>query len=138
MNLKQRINAFSKLGDFLSQFSTNGIKKKEGIAHNDLFFDGFRHQIKIAKEHNGWFTQENILFALEGWSSLLNKKTLELWLQEYVIDALNDKQVAIIMAGNIPLVGFHDFFICINYWAFCSRQNNHLTINNFSPFLQNI
>ena len=109
MNLKQRIEAFSKLGDFLSQFSSLGIEKKESIEYNDIFYDGFKHQIKIAKEHNGWFTQDNILFALEGWSSLLNKKSLELWLNEYAAETTNEKLVAIIMAGNIPLVGFHDF-----------------------------
>ena len=31
MDLQQRINAFAKLGAFLSQFSTNGIEKKDAI-----------------------------------------------------------------------------------------------------------
>jgi hypothetical protein len=109
MNLQQRINAFAKLGDFLSQFSNLNITKKENILHNDIFFDGFKHQLKLAKEHNGWFTQENILFALEGWTNSLSNTTLNKWLEPYNIEISNPKKVAIIMAGNIPLVGFHDF-----------------------------
>ncbi|WP_299335177.1 acyl-CoA reductase [uncultured Psychroserpens sp.] len=109
MDLQQRINAFVKLGEFLSQFSTDGITKKDHINHNDLFFDGFKHQMKLAEEHNGWFTKENILFALNGWSNQLTESNLNNWLSKYKFDIEQPKVIAIIMAGNIPLVGFHDF-----------------------------
>ena len=109
MDIQQRINAFSKLGDFLKQFTSEGISRKEHIEHNDLFFEGFKHQIKLAGEYNGWFTKENILFAIEGWARLLNKDLIEDWLGKYEFDDSPTKTIAIIMAGNIPLVGFHDF-----------------------------
>jgi hypothetical protein len=109
MNLPQKINAFVKLGDFLSQFSNESIHIKNYVEHNDLFFDSFKHQIKLAEEHNGWFTKENILFALEGWANLLTENNLTTWLKPYQIENIQQKKVAIIMAGNIPLVGFHDF-----------------------------
>ncbi|MDO5970154.1 acyl-CoA reductase [Flavivirga aquimarina] len=109
MNLQQRINAFVKLGDFLSQFSNEVILKKDNIEHNDIFFDGFKHQLKLAEEHNGWFTKENIRFSLEGWVQSLTPDNLNTWLKSYQINITKPKQVAIIMAGNIPLVGFHDF-----------------------------
>ncbi|WP_298899253.1 acyl-CoA reductase [uncultured Psychroserpens sp.] len=109
MDLQQRINAFSKLGEFLSQFSSEGIEKKDDIIHNDLFFDGFKHQIKLAQEHNGWFTKENIVFALDGWSNQLTNNNIKQWLSKYKFTTENLKTIAIIMAGNIPLVGFHDF-----------------------------
>lgn len=109
MHLQQRINAFVKLGQFLGQFDTNGIEKKDGIAHNDVFFDGFKHQIQLSHEHNGWFTKENVLYAINGWSNLLTESNLNNWLLKYKIKDLEPKKVAIIMAGNIPLVGFHDF-----------------------------
>ena len=112
MHLQQRINAFGQLGIFLSQFSRDGIQKKEGISHNDLFFDGFKQQIQQAHEHNGWFTKENVLFALEGWSNLLTVSSISNWLSKYQFNEIHSKKVAIIMAGNIPLVGFHDF-LCV-------------------------
>lgn len=109
MDLQQRINAFVELGKFLSQFSINGIEKKENIIHNDLFFDGFKHQINLAQEHNGWFTKENVLFSIHNWSNALKKSNITSWIDKYNFNTNNSKKVAIIMAGNIPLVGFHDF-----------------------------
>lgn len=109
MDLQQRINAFAKLGEFLSQFATLEAQKKDNIPHNDLFYDGFLHQIKLAHEHNGWFTKENIRFALNGWANQLNKSTITTWLSKYTFNLENKKNIAIITAGNIPLVGFHDF-----------------------------
>ena len=109
MQLQERIDAFVKLGDFLRQFSKEDILKAENIEHNELFFDGFKHQLKLANEHNGWFTPENIRFAIKSWSDALTLESLNTWLKAYTIVNKTPKQVAIIMAGNIPLVGFHDF-----------------------------
>jgi len=112
MDLQQRINAFVKLGAFIHQFSQNNFEKNASVAHNDLFFDGFKHQIKLAKEHNGWFTKDNVRFALQSWSNALNINTIKTWLDKYNFNIESKKTVAIIMAGNIPLVGFHDF-LCV-------------------------
>ncbi len=107
--IQERIQTFVKLGSFLSQFSTTGIQKKEGIAHNDLFFDGLQHQLKLAQEHNTWFTKDNLLFSLTNWAKALTTKNLEQWVSKENRTIKDPKTVAIILAGNIPLVGFHDF-----------------------------
>ena len=60
--MQQQIDAFVKLGRFLSQFSQSNIVEKENIEFNELFFEGFKHQIKIAQEKNSWFTKDNIYF----------------------------------------------------------------------------
>lgn len=109
MQLQERINAFVKLGDFIRQFSKEVIQKDDKVEHNAIFFDGFKHQLKLAEEHNGWFTKENIVFALNSWSEALTFETISKWLKPYDFDKVNPKLVAVIMAGNIPLVGFHDF-----------------------------
>ena len=110
MNHKKNIiSALVELGVFLSQFSSKDYKKSNDARHNDLFFDEFKHQLKLAQEHNGWFTKENLCFALNQWSVLLQKEHLEKWLASYSIPTITSKNIAIIMAGNIPLVGFHDF-----------------------------
>ena len=64
MNREKRISAFVKLGEFLSQFKRVEIENK-GLPINDNFFDEFKEQIDQAVNHNGWFTKENVLFALE-------------------------------------------------------------------------
>ena len=107
--LNTRILAFSQLGTFLSQFTTKGIVKKEGIPHNDLFFDAFKMQVERAYQFNQWFTIENVLFACEGWSKSLTKNNLENFIASIELSNISSKKIAVIMAGNIPLVGFHDF-----------------------------
>ena len=108
MLLQNRIRAFAELGSFLGQFSKAGYQAEEGIAFNELFFDVFVQQIKRAKEYNGWFTQDNILYAFENWSKQLTESNLINWTSKYTLTN-SPKKIAVIMAGNIPLVGFHDF-----------------------------
>jgi len=108
-SIQNRIHAFAELGNFLSQFSSKKIEKSATVLHNEMFFDGFKHQMKIAKENNAWFTEDNILFSLESWTKALNKENLEKWVSKQSTQENSSKVVAIIMAGNIPLVGFHDF-----------------------------
>lgn len=92
MQLQQRINGFVKLGSFLS----SEVTKDEEI-------------ISTASAHNGWFTAENIIFALKGWSNVLTEENIRTWLSSYDISEKQPRTIAIVMAGNIPLVGFHDF-----------------------------
>ena len=108
-SIKNRINAFAALGNFLNQFNSIKIEKSTSVLFNDLFFDGFIHQIKLAEEQNSWFTKEAILFSIENWANALTHKNLTQWISNENIIEKPSKTVAIIMAGNIPLVGFHDF-----------------------------
>ena len=103
------IQSLVRLGAFMAQFTGLAPIKSEKVLHNDVFFEGFKHQLKLANEHNGWFTKANLSYALEQWAELLQNAPLELWLAPYHIPTKNPKTIAIIMAGNIPLVGFHDF-----------------------------
>jgi hypothetical protein len=108
MSIDQRKLHFIELGKFLNQFRRDGIEKHEGVKNNEAFFEDFKEQIERAIHYNGWYTPDNILFALEGWSESLKKSNLDKWLEPYDFDGVNQKTVGIIMAGNIPLVGFHD------------------------------
>ncbi len=109
MELQKRIEAFAALGDFLRQFSTKGISMNENIPYNQAFFDRFVKEIENAQHYNGWFTQENVLFSFEQWALNLNKKALDNWVKPYPFQKPAEKSIAVITAGNIPLVGFHDF-----------------------------
>jgi hypothetical protein len=128
------IKALSELGLFLSQFTTKSIEKNESVLFNDLFFDGFKHQIKLSQEHNGWFSEKNILFALESWAKLLTSEKLNSWISNYPIETAAQKKVAIIMAGNIPLVGFHDFLCALicNHKVIVKQSSND---KHLLPFL---
>ncbi|MBW1295174.1 acyl-CoA reductase [Aquimarina litoralis] len=134
MVLNDRITAFSELGKFLSQFKNTGYEKVSGIKNNEDFFDGMIQKITSAKNHNGWFTEENILFSLSQWSMLLTKSNLEQWLSSYDLSNITSKTVGIIMAGNIPLVGFHDFIsVVISGHKVIVKQSSN--DNQLLPFL---
>ncbi|WP_127020231.1 acyl-CoA reductase [Flagellimonas beolgyonensis] len=103
----QTIEAFVELGKYLSDFCEN---QQNESGNQDM---ALVEAISKAEQHNGWFTKENILFALEQWANLLTKDQLESWISKYGIKPLDEpKTVGIVMAGNIPLVGFHDF-LCV-------------------------
>jgi Acyl-CoA reductase (LuxC) len=95
MNFQHRVNAFVKLGSFLLKISNESHPKFQEAYH-----------------HNNWFTPENIQQAIASWASQLTQNNLMQWLSPYNIKSNEPKNIAIIMAGNIPLVGFHDL-ICV-------------------------
>ena len=70
--------------------------------------------IEKAEQHNKWFTRENILCSLNNFSEqFLDKAKISEWLSGYDLNPKGDpKIVGIVMAGNIPLVGFHDL-LCV-------------------------
>lgn len=67
-----------------------------------------------AERRNRWFTQEFIDFALQSISeNFLNKEKLERWLANYDFSSFDKNQtIGLILAGNLPLVGFQDIVTC--------------------------
>lgn len=60
---------------------------------------------------NGWFTKESVQFSLQSHSEMLQRTELEQFVSHYTF-VTSPQKVAVIMAGNLPLVGFHDF-LCV-------------------------
>jgi len=109
MLLNDRINAFTELGSFLNQFKNTDYERVSSIKLNDDFFDEMTKRITQAVHYNGWFTKENVHFALQEWSNALTQEKLTRWTASYNLEKITAKTIGVIMAGNIPLVGFHDF-----------------------------
>lgn len=109
MNINNRILALSQLGKILSCFADD---KNHSISLNELeknHFQKIEEAIPFAVAKNGWFTQQSIRESLYNWSNLLTKDNLEKWLSTYNLkETTSAKKVGLILAGNIPLVGFHD------------------------------
>ena len=102
-------SSFVELGNFLRQFSEEGNVKSASVLHNDLFFDDFANLIALSQSHNGWFTPEQVQFSVQSWAKALTEENLNQWLSNYDFSKIKPKKVGLILAGNIPLVGFHDF-----------------------------
>lgn len=95
LNLQQRIDILCRLGDYML-----GNEKKWDTAK------------ETASAANPWFIPEFIDHAVKNIATFfLNKPRLEEWLKKYDLPPTQEtvKTVGITMAGNIPLVGFHDF-----------------------------
>jgi hypothetical protein len=115
MLLSQRINAFIRLGQFLIQFRTEKAIKNEDLANlNQHFFDRFLHCIETAQNSNGWFTSDSVRSSIAGIAEFLCEEKLHEWLSAYPAANFSKpaKRVGVVMAGNIPMVGFHDF-LCV-------------------------
>ena len=134
MTLETKKSVFVELGKFLSQFSENNTVKNPAVLHNEPFFDAFIDLIKLSQSHNGWYTPENVYFSIHSWAEALTAENLNQWLSSYIIPIQEPKNVALILAGNIPLVGFHDFLSVLitgnNVLAKTSSNDQHLL-----PFL---
>jgi hypothetical protein len=100
---------FIELGRFLSQFSLENNTKNETVLHNDLYYDNFIELIHLSQSYNGWFTPEQVYFSVQSWAIALTEENLTKWLSSYSLEEIKPKTVGLILAGNIPLVGFHDF-----------------------------
>lgn len=111
LDVASRISAFDTLGRFIGQYESDS-QDEDLKKLNSFFLEDFRKLIPQAGVYNNWFTKDNVIFALRQWSIALQRNNLEAWVSKYSADHFendNSRTIAIIMAGNIPLVGFHDF-----------------------------
>jgi hypothetical protein len=113
MTLDNRIQAFSRLGEFLKQFSDEAAPVADPL--NKQFYDECKELIKQVSIYNAWFTEQNVRQSIAALADNLTKQKLERWMAPYrqeLDKQTNAYRVAVIMAGNVPLVGFHDF-LCV-------------------------
>jgi len=136
MTLDTKKNAFVKLGKFLKQFKEDNCVKDETVFGNDLFFEKFIGLIQLSQSHNGWYTPEQVFFSVQSWADALTDENLDKWLSKYDFSKVESKKVALVLAGNIPLVGFHDFLSVLitghDVLVKTSSNDQHLL-----PFLAN-
>ncbi|MBE0675403.1 MAG: acyl-CoA reductase [Bacteroidales bacterium] len=105
MRLNQRLDAFARLGSVMRDAASGSENNlTAGI-------------IKVIEEYhisNPWFTPDNVRRAVKASGEELTRENLDYWVSSY--PGLNEERpvrdIAVIMAGNIPAVGFHDM-MCV-------------------------
>src|SRR5947208_3001887 len=98
MNINERIDLLVKLGEY--------------FVMNDDLLQSIKER---AKAQNPWFNTGFIDLALKNTSgNFLQRDLLEAWIEQYDLkeNPSPQKNIGIVMAGNIPLVGFHDL-LCV-------------------------
>ena len=108
MDIGKKIDVFSRLGKVLSRLGAEedfSLLEKEGWDSKS-----FEKSFYKAVNSNSWFSPESIYRALFIIGVSLDREDLERWAKMYDLNSVKDqKTVAVVMAGNIPAVGFHDF-----------------------------
>lgn len=102
---ENRFKAWRNIGDKLADFvESSGQSDDEWSQH-------LLQKVNKAVHHNGWFERAEVMHALKEWSTALSEESLSAWVARYPETHFNPtspKKVGLVMAGNIPLVGFHD------------------------------
>lgn len=101
-----RIGTLQQLGDILCRFPDD---------NSPVVTHWLEEAISLSEWENPWFTRTNQLYALKSIGRQLSGEGLINWLEPYR-EALEGRgkqlRIGLVPAGNIPLVGFHDF-LCI-------------------------
>ena len=117
MDFQQRKGVLVQLGQLARAFAANkGWPGYEvGITREE--YDSFAGLIAAVHVHNGWFTEDNVIKALQAWGVALEPGNIDQWVSAYEKANFegNGIEVGIIAAGNIPFVALHDVlavFLC--------------------------
>lgn len=105
MTVKQRIEAFVQVGNFIERHYANSPLEDEKQLH-----EGLNKVIELAHAYNNWFIPEFIESSLLSISKLVHTDSLSHFAND--VTATPTKTVAVICAGNIPMVCFHDI-LCV-------------------------
>jgi len=92
MTLHERLQAFAALGTALQALSPEQT----------------RELAARAGQANAWFDEANVTRAFQGIARLLDAENLQDWVYAYPLEEVQPRKVGVVMAGNIPMVGFHD------------------------------
>ena len=101
---KDKIHSLIKAFDHLGEQLRNHVSSKTTHALSEA--------VKAACIQNAWFTTSNIHSAFRNWSDILRRETIGKWLSAYPTAEWSNQTVGLVLAGNLPLVGFHDV-VCV-------------------------
>ena len=98
----------------MSKFNNSNLIAAFSVLGEQLLNPGEQLSVIIdsEKQYNPWFTPENVLKAIHATGKMLNSSDLNNWLANYDVIDKSAKRVGLILAGNLPLVGFHDV-LCV-------------------------
>jgi hypothetical protein len=105
--LNDRISAFAKVGLQLSSYIEGTLETTTTI-EGACWQDRMEQRLELAERKNSWFTKDTLEFSIRQWAEALTVANLTNWTQKYHLEHMTTKTVALITAGNLPLVGFHD------------------------------
>lgn len=133
MKIQQRIDAFERFGETIAELLNPSVQLEEYRPEVKDVCYKLIDSIQDIEKLNPWFTSKNVRLSMHAISAKLSKSSIKTWIDPYM-EELGDKNnsflVAVVMAGNIPLVGFFDFFYILmsgnKFLGKLSSQDNKL------------
>jgi len=104
MTLKERIEAFVKVGLFINRHYDTRLPSETQL------HEGLEKVMELAYQHNGWFSLNFVNEAISNIGNMLDAESLTRFCDNKQVK--EPKTVALICAGNIPMVAFHDL-MCV-------------------------
>ena len=125
IDLNYKIKVLNELGIYISKILNN---KSQSTLDN----------LSVSMlDNNRWFDKKSIAYSFRAWSEILKKDFIKKWLYKYQISSFKKKKtIALILPGNIPLVGFHDI-LCIWILGYKGLIKLSSKDNVSIPFLTN-
>ncbi|XOV68050.1 MAG: acyl-CoA reductase [Fluviicola sp.] len=108
MNQETIIEGFAQLGKLMRALGSDQPWTDFSIGVTEQEYESLQTTINRQFSLNGWFVKENVKTSLLSLGNELTSEKLSNWSSAYPFST-SPKKVAVIMAGNIPLVGFQDF-----------------------------
>ena len=129
MKQQEIIKGFVQLGRLMCQLGENKEWTDFSIGTTKEEYESLQTLINRQMSFNGWFSKENVRKSLLELGLRLTDVELNNWLSNYSFSN-SPKKVALIMAGNIPLVGFHDFLCVLSagHTAVCKLSSDDKTL----------
>ncbi|MEM1137342.1 MAG: acyl-CoA reductase [Bacteroidota bacterium] len=109
IDLEDRIRAFSLLGKHVEQLLVTERGNTESNKVQKEISTELLEICQNAYNQNTWFTKESVIHAFKGLLQYLQEENLRKWLANYDLANQSPKIIGTVMAGNIPMVGIHDF-----------------------------
>ncbi|MDA3906663.1 MAG: hypothetical protein PF484_11365 [Bacteroidales bacterium] len=160
-SLNRRKQAFIKLGKYLDIFSDSMTMNQKFLKLIEELEPNYQKKLQLIHEQileyiensvhfNAWFTKDFLIQAIKSIGESLTTEKMNLWLEKHENDINSlktPKTIGVVMAGNLPLVGFHDY-LCVlisghNILAKLSKDDSKLlpllqqVLASFEPELEN-
>ena len=109
MDLEKRLQTFTNLGAAL-RYAFENEENAKFSKETNAKIEALRVETASASNYNGWFEEGMVRHALLALGESLREEKLKKWVSAYPLDEVKaPKTVGVVMAGNVPAVGFHDF-----------------------------
>ena len=132
MTIDQQIKCWSELGKILFAHANKESWKPEISFISEEQYLDFEKTIVETFYYNGWFDEAHVRQSLLEISSWLTKEKLTDWIMKYGNQKISESIIVIIMAGNIPIVGFHDL-LCVLLSGFKAKVKLSSEDNKLIP-----